>query len=103
MVAHARQIQVEGVLELPVHFLLDVVHVHIDAALGVFTSQIVFPVRSPGDFFHGVPAIMRKRTCCRRRLGQRRILQMRIVVGERLVVIVDLRHIRIGENIQQLR
>ena len=103
VVTDARQIHVEGVLELAEHILLDVVQVLVHAALGKLACQIVFPVRAPGDFFHGVAGDHRQRACGRRRLGQRRILQARIVVGEGLVVIVDLRQIRIGENVQQLR
>jgi hypothetical protein len=101
VVANARQIHVERILELAVHFLLDVMHVLVFTALRVFTGQIVFPVRTPGDLLHALAGDLRQGTRGRRRLRQLGILQMGVVIGERLVVIVNFRHIRIGEYIQQ--
>ena len=101
VVAHARQIHVEGILELRVNLLLHVLHIDVLGALVVLAGQIVFPVRAPGDLVHLFAGDLRDRTCRRCGFGQRRVLQVGVVESEGLVVIVDLRHVRIGEDIEQ--
>ena len=103
MIADTRQVHMEGFLELAIDIPANAIHVLVHAAIGPLPSHHVFPVWAPLDFFNGFTGNLRERASSRRCLGQRRVLQARIVIGERLVVIVDLRQVRVGEDVQQLR
>ena len=94
-----RQIHHEGVFKGRVHVFLDALEQRVFGTFGKFAAQIVFPVRPPFDFFHLFTGQNGNRPCCRRSLHFRRVLQMLVVVGERLVVFINLRQIRVGKNI----
>ena len=101
MLAQARQIHHEGVFELAVDLLLHVLEVHILGTLGEFGAEDFLPVRPPLNFLHPLPADGRTRAGGGHGFRFRRVLQVRVVVVPRLVVVVDDRHIGIGEDIRQ--
>ena len=99
VLAQARQIHHKSVLEAPVDFLFHFMEVAVFRALGKLAAEDFLPVRAPLDFFHALAGDERARARGRRggRFGRR--LQVLVVEGERLVVIVNLRHVGIGENL----
>ena len=101
VLAQARQVHHEGVLEGGVHLLLHPLEQVILAALAELAGQIVLPVRTPLDLVHLLAGQHRHRPCRRRRLHPRRRLQVLVVVGERLVVVVDRRQVRVGKQVRQ--
>ena len=101
MLAKPGQIHHEGVFELAVNLLLDVVEVLVLAALGKLAAKNFFPVRAPFDLLHPLAGDQAARARGRRRFRLRRRLQMVVIEGERLVVIVDFRQIRVREYAHQ--
>ena len=100
--AQARQIHHEGVFELAIHRLLDVVEVLVFRQLVELTAQVIFPVRPFFDFRHPFPGNQRTRTGNRLRFAAfRRGMQVLIVKIERLVIIVDPRQMRVSEDFTQ--
>ena len=96
--AQARQIHHEGVFKLAVHLLLDLVEVAVAGAFFKFAAEQLFPVRSPDNFIHPLAVNQRTGTSGGHMLPFRRAVQMLIVVGERLIVIIDLRNDRVSED-----
>ena len=101
VLAQARQVHHEGVFELAVHLLLHVLEVRVLGALGELAAEDFLPVRAPFDFLHALAGDERARARGRRRLHFRRVVQVLVVEGERLVVVVDLRQVGVGEDLQQ--
>ncbi len=101
VLAQARQVHHEGVLEGRVHLLLHVVEELVAAARAELAAEIVFPVRAPLDLLHLAAGQHGYRARGRRGLHQRRLLQVLVVVGEGLVVLVDLRQVGVGEQVRQ--
>ncbi len=101
VLAQPRQVHHEGVLELAVDVLLDVVEVPVLAALGELAAEDLFPVRAPLDLVHALAGDQAARPGRRRRLHLGRALQVVVVEGERLVVVVDLRQVGVGEDAHQ--
>ena len=101
MLAQARQVHHEGLFERSVHVFLNAFKQYVFCTFFKFACQIVFPVRTPFHFVHFFAGEHRDRTGGRRRFHFRRVLQMLVIVGEWLVVVVDLRHVWIGKNIRQ--
>src|SRR6185437_2968909 len=101
VLAQARQIHHEGVFELAVDVLLHGFEIVVLGALVEFAAKDFLPVRSPFDLVHRAAGDQRKRA--RHRCGRqfRRLLQMLVIEGERLVVVVDLRQVRVGEDFRQ--
>ncbi len=54
VLAQTRQVHHEGIFELAVNLLLDVLKIGILAALAEFTAEYLFPVRAPHGFFHAL-------------------------------------------------
>ncbi len=101
VLAQPGQVHHEGVLELAVDVLLDVVEVLVLRALREFAAQDLFPVRAPDDLLHALAGDQRTRPRGGRVLHLRRRLQVVVVEGEGLVVVVDLRQVRVGEDAHQ--
>ena len=101
VLAQARQVHHEGVFELAVDVVLDVVEVLVLAALGKFAAQQLFPVRTPLDLLHALARDQAARACRRQRLRFGRRLQMRVVEGEGFVVIVNLGQVRVRKDAHQ--
>ena len=104
MLTQAWQIHHEGVFKLPDHLFLNLVkigQVGIFAAFGELAAQNLLPIWTPLDFFHAFAGDQAARSCRGRGLGLWRRLQMVIVKGEGLVVVVNLRHVRVRENAHQ--
>ena len=104
MLTQAWQIHHEGVFKLPDHLFLHLIkisQVGVLAALGELAAQNFLPIWTPLDFFHAFAGDQAARTCRGRGLGLWRRLQMVIVKGEGLVVVVNLRHVRVRENAHQ--
>ena len=99
--AQPRQVHHEGVLELAVDVLLDVVEISVGAALAEFAAEDFLPVRPPNDLVHLLAGDQAARPRSRRGAHLRRTLQVTVVEGERLVVIVDLGQVGVGENPHQ--
>ena len=99
--AQAGQIHHEGLLECGVHFFLNAFEQHVFAAFFKFACQVVFPVRPPFHFVHFFAGNHGNGTRGGRRFHFGRVLQMLVIVGERLVVVVDFRHVGVGENVGQ--
>ncbi len=98
VLAQAREIHHEGVFELAVHRLLHVFEVLVLRTFFELAAQDLFPVRAGFDFVHSLAGNQRARAGNRLVFAFRRVMQMLIVVVERLVVIVDARQMRVGEN-----
>ena len=101
MLAQPRQIHHEGVFELAVNFLLDAFKVGVLRPAFEFAAQDFLPVRTPLDLLHPLAADQRTRAGRRHDLALGRRLQMGVVEGERFVVVVDFRQVRIGEDVGQ--
>ena len=101
VLAQPRQIHHEGVFELAVDVLLHAFEIVVLRALGEFAAEDFLPVRAPFDLLHALAGDQRARTRGRHRRHFRRFLQVLVVEGERLVVVVDLRQIGIGEDVGQ--
>jgi hypothetical protein len=101
VLAQARQVHHEGVLELAVDLLLDVVEVLVLAALGELAAEDLLPVRAPLDLLHALAGDQAARPGGRRGLALGRRLQVVVVEGEGLVVVVDLRQVGVGEDAHQ--
>src|SRR5262249_24331015 len=101
VLAQSRQIHHERVFEFAVDVLLHVGEVVVLRPFGELATKNLLPVRAPLDFVHSLPRD--QRYWARRgrgwHLGCR--LEELVVVGERLVVVVDLRQVRIGEDLEQ--
>src|SRR3546814_9348459 len=61
--------------------------------------QDLLPVRPPLDLLHALAGNDRDRARRRRSLGLGRMVKVGILVVERLVVVVDLRQVGIGEDV----
>jgi hypothetical protein len=101
MLAQARQIHHEGVFELAVDVLLDALEVDVLRPVREFAPQDFLPVRTPLDLLHPLAGNQRAGPCGRHDAALGRGLQMGVVVGERLVVVVDLRQVGVGEDVGQ--
>ena len=101
MLAQPRQIHHEGVFELAVDVLLHALEIVVLRALGEFAAEDFLPIGAPLDLLHALAGDQRARARGRHRRHFRRLLQVLVVEGERLVVVVDLRQIGIGEDIGQ--
>ena len=104
VLAQPRQVHHEGVLELAVDVLLhpfEILEVPVLRALREFAAENLFPVRAPLDLFHALTGDQAARPSGRRRLHFRRRLQVVVVEGEGLVVVVDFRQVRVGEDFHQ--
>ena len=98
MLAQARQIHHEGVFKLAVHLLLNLVEVTVAGALFKLAAEQLFPVGPPDDFIHPLTIDKRARTGGGQMFPLRRVVQVLIIKGKRLIIIVDLRYHRIGED-----
>ena len=106
MLAQTRQVHHEGVFELAHHValgLFEVRQVGVLAALAEFTAEDLFPVRPPFDLFHALAGDQGTRTRGGRGLGFLGRLQVVVIEGEGLVVVVDLRHVGVAEDLHQQR
>ena len=101
MLAQPRQVHHEGVFELAVDVLLHALEIVVLRALGELAAEDFLPVRAPFDLLDPLARNQRARTRGRHRRHFRRLLQMLVVERERLVIVVDLRQIRIGEDVRQ--
>src|SRR5690606_151220 len=104
VLAQPRQVHQEGVLELPVDFLLglfEIGEIVVGAPLLELAAQDLLPVRPPIDPGHALAGDDRDRARRRRRLGFGRMMEIGILEIERLVVVVDFRQIRVGEDVGQ--
>src|SRR5229473_2407168 len=101
VLAQPRQVHHEGVFELPVDVLLDALEIVVLRPLGKFATENLFPVRTPFDLLDPFARHQRARPRGRHRRHFLRLLQMLVVERERLVVIVDLWQIGVGENVRE--
>ncbi len=101
VLAQPRQVHHERVLELPVDVLLDVVEVPVLRPPGELAAQNFLPVRAPDDLVHLHAGDQAARPRGRRGFHFRCRLQVVVVERERLVVVVDLRQVRVGEDAHQ--
>src|SRR3546814_4547280 len=91
----------EGLFELAVNLLLHALEVAVLAALGELGAEDLLPVRAPVDLLHALAADQRARARGRLVLAVRGLVQMLVVEVERLVAIVDLRQVGVGEDLGQ--
>src|SRR5690606_38717409 len=101
VLAQARQVHHEGVLERRVHFLLHAFEQRIATARAELAAQVVFPVRAPVDLLHFLAGQHGHGARGRRRLAQLGLQQVFVVVRERLVVVVDGGQVGVGEQVGQ--
>ena len=97
--AQARQIHHEGIFKFAVNLLLHVLKVVVFGTLGEFGTENFFPVWPPMNLLHPLAANRRTGPGHRHGFGLWRILQMGVVVIPRLVIIINRRQIRIGEDV----
>ena len=98
MFAQARQVHHEGVFKLPVHLLLHGLEVAVAGTFFKLAAQQFFPVWPPDHFVHPLTVNQRTRASSRDMFAFRCAMQMFVVEGERFVVIINLRHHRVGED-----
>src|SRR5262249_37918485 len=103
VLADARQIHHEGVFELPVDVLLHRLEIVVLGALGELAAEDFLPVRPPFDLVHRAAADERDRARDGRGRQLMRGVQEFVIEGERLVVIVDVGQMRIGEDLGEDR
>src|SRR5262249_37977266 len=103
VLADARQIHHERVFELPVDILLHCLEIVVLGALGELAAKDFLPVRPPFDLVHRAAADERDRA--RDRRGRQLMCGMQefVIEGERLVVVVDVGEMRIGEDLGEDR
>ena len=97
VLADPGQVEHEGLLEFQLHLLADLRQNRVTGEdLGAAT-EVVVPVRRPLHL-HRLAGDQAPRRRDRHLLAQRGVGQVLVVVGPRLVVVVDGRHLRVGEN-----
>src|SRR6185503_15657427 len=101
VLAQPRQVHQERVLELAVHLLLDFLEVVVFLALLELAAEDLLPVRAALDLLHALAGDERARARHRRRLRLGSVMQVLVVERERLVVIVQLGQVRVGEDLRQ--
>src|SRR5471030_3420209 len=99
--AQTWQIGHEGVFEFAVHLFLHIGKVLVSGTFAELRTQIVFPVRAADDFVHTFAGQQRAWTGYGLMFALFRGVQMLVVKIKRLVVIVDFRHMRVGEDFMQ--
>ena len=99
MLAQARQIHHEGVFKLAVNRLFHRLEIHILGTRFKFGTEDFLPIWPAFDFLHALAGNHRTRPCRGRGFGFRGVLQMGIIEIIRFIIIVNLRHIGIGEDI----
>ena len=100
MLADARQVEHEGLLEFELHFVGHPGQQWISANLLGSAAEVVIPVRAPGHL--GVLAgDQRLRTRHRRGVHRRRGQQGLVVVGPRVVVVRHRGQVRVREDVEQ--
>jgi len=101
MLAQARQIHHEGIFILSINLLLHILEVVILRPLGEFAAENFLPVRTLLDLFHPLAGDLRPGARGGKGVHVGRGFQVVIVEIERLVVIVDLGHRGVGEDVRQ--
>ncbi|MNE42491.1 hypothetical protein D3C80_1366170 [compost metagenome] len=101
MLAQTRQVHHEGVFELTVHRLLHVFEIFVFRQLLELTAQIVFPVRAFFDLRHTLTGDQRAWAGNRLMLPFCGVMQILVVKIKGFVVIIDARHMRVGEDFTQ--
>jgi len=66
-----------------------------------FAAQDLFPVRAPFDLFHALAGQQRARPCRGHGFRVAGLLQVRVVEVEGLVIVINGRHVRVGEDVRQ--
>ena len=101
VLAQARQIHHEGVFILSIDILLHLIEVVVLRALRELAAEDFLPVRALIDLLHPLAGDLRAGPRGRERSHVGRGLQVVVVEIERLVVVVDLGHGRVGEDVRQ--
>src|SRR5690606_14461541 len=101
VLAKPRQERQERVLELAVDVLFEALEIIILRALGELRAEALLPVRSPIDFLHALAGDHGDGARGRSGFRFRRVMNVGVFVVERLVVVVDLRHVRVGKDFGQ--
>ncbi|MCY1231524.1 hypothetical protein D9M72_439770 [compost metagenome] len=101
VLAQARQVHHESVFVLAIDVGLHLVEVLVLAPLGEFGAEDFLPVRAPLDLLHALAGNHRARARHRLVVAQRGGMQVLVVEVERLVVVVDARQVRVGEDVRQ--
>ena len=101
VLAQAWQIHHEGLFEGAVDLLLHLVEVVVTRPLGELAAEDFLPVRTPLDLLHALSGQQRARPCGRLVLQLGRVVQVLVIEVERLVVVVDLRQVGVGEDLGQ--
>src|SRR5690606_37201603 len=101
VLAQPGQVHHEGVFELAVDLLLDALEIIVLRPLGELSREVVLPVAAPFDLGHHVAGDQRARPGRGLGLQLRRLLQPVVFEGVRLVEVVDLGQVRVGEQLGQ--
>lgn len=90
MLAQTRQIHHEGVFELTVHRLLHVLEIFVFRQLLELTAEVIFPVRTFGDFIHTLTGDQRARTGNRLHFAVcPGVVQSLVIEVKRFVVVIN--------------
>ena len=95
MLAQARQVHHEGLLEGAVDCLFNAFEVGVLATLVELAAENLLPVRTPLDLLHPLSSDLRSRSGGRERHHLRSGLEMGIIEIEWFVVVVDLGKVRV--------
>src|SRR5262245_26426237 len=99
VLAQPRQIHHEGLLELAVDLLLDVAEIVVGRALRELAAQDLLPVGTPLDLGHALAGDLRDGAGRGGGFGLGCVVQILVLEVEGLVVVVDLRQVRVGEDV----
>ncbi len=99
VLAQPRQVHHERVFELAVDVFLNPFEIDIFGPLLEFAAENLLPVWTPLDLLHALAGDGRAWAGGRKGLQFLCGMEMLVVEGERLVVVVDFRQIRIGEDV----
>src|SRR5690606_17347261 len=101
VLADPRQVEHEGLLELQADLVAEALHHRVLGGQFGAAGQVVVPVGAP-PHLHRLAGQQRPGPGHRRVVAQRRADQVVVVVGPGLVVVLDGRHQRVGEDGRQL-
>ena len=98
MFAQTRKIKQERILVLSVNIALDIFQIDVIDGLNIYTAQIVVPCSGVVDLFHLLAGQVGDRLSCHAGFHARGFLKILIIKRKGLVVVVNLRQFRVGED-----
>ena len=99
MLAQARQIHHEGVFKFTIHFFLYAFEIVVFRAFLKLAAKDFLPIDAPIGCIFGFTCNRGFHPRCGNRFAFLGRFQMVIFIGERLIIIIDLRQVRVRKNL----